>query len=281
MDVFAVPAGIDADPQSGGAGSAGSQVWCGAGQRGRVRRVRPGDDAQQRGRVGGAAGDWSDVVHAGRQRECAVPADASPGRLDPGQAGGRARPADGAASVGCQGSVAQSGGGGYARPAGGDPGPVVGAPWVDWRGDRGVVVGVGPLGHLQFAEDDRAGVPESGDGGGVLAGPVVPVDGHPGRGGRVLGPEQVLNGYRYAVQRPAVSASAGHCWSSATPSTVYATSATSALTSTSPRLCSPTASPAWSTTGSSTGGPTPATPAATSTNSPQLAAIYGPPCTRC
>ena len=64
-----------------------------------------------------------------------------------------------------------------------------------------MVVGIGALGQLQLAEDDRPGFPESGDDSRIFAGTILTMDFH-ARGGRcIAGPAKVLDGDGHAVKR--------------------------------------------------------------------------------
>ena len=72
----------------------------------------------------------------------------------------------------------------------------------------GVVFGVGAFGHLQLAKDDRAAGREPLDDGCILLRHVVLVDGHAGSSRHTLGPAQVFDRDRHAVQRAADFAAA-------------------------------------------------------------------------
>ena len=69
-----------------------------------------------------------------------------------------------------------------------------------------MIIGVGALCHLQLAEQHRACFLQSAYNCRVVIGAEVCVDRHAGCGGKALGPEQVFDRNRDAVQRPAIMA---------------------------------------------------------------------------
>jgi hypothetical protein len=66
-----------------------------------------------------------------------------------------------------------------------------------------VVLAVGALGQLQFAQDDGAGCVELAHHCGILGGAEVLIDRHAGRGRHPLRRAQILDRDRHAVERPA------------------------------------------------------------------------------
>jgi hypothetical protein len=63
------------------------------------------------------------------------------------------------------------------------------------------MIGVGALGLLQLAEDDRARLLQASDDRRVFVRTEVAVNGHAVRGGRALGPTEILDRDGHAVQR--------------------------------------------------------------------------------
>ena len=92
IDTTGVPGVIDADAQTAQAARhAGKIVRHRVQHRGGVVRIAAGDNAEHCAAIGGTARHRADVIERRRQFEHAIAADPAPGRLEPGDAVGRAR----------------------------------------------------------------------------------------------------------------------------------------------------------------------------------------------
>ncbi len=68
------------------------------------------------------------------------------------------------------------------------------------------MIGVGTLGLLQFAEDNRSSIPQARDNGGVLARSEIAMDRHTMRGWYTFDPTEILDRHRHAVKGTSVLA---------------------------------------------------------------------------
>lgn len=138
--------------------------------------------------------------------ERAVAADAAPARLQSGQAVGGAGPADRTAGVGAERAEAKSGSRRDRRAAGRDTRPVARIPRILRRFHQRMVIGIGALGELHLAEDDGARVLEPAHDGCICTGTKVAMKRGACRRRNALGPEQVLERNRHAMQGPPIPA---------------------------------------------------------------------------
>lgn|GEM_PF-3122367 len=181
----------------------------GTGRCGGIVGIGAGDHAQHHGGVARAARHRPDMVERFGEREHARPAHPPPRGLQAGEAVHRGRKTDRAAGVGAQRRKAQARRGRHARAGRRDAGPVGGVPGIDRRGDRRVVDAVGALGHLQLAQDDRAGALQARHDRRILRRHMAAVDRHAGGRRDALGIAQILDRDRHAVQRAARGARGG------------------------------------------------------------------------
>ena len=123
VGAFAGPAPIDADrhaPQI--AGQPCEIVRHGQRHGRRILGILARDHAEHCAAIDRAARHRPDMIQRRREFECAVAADPSPGRLQPGDAVGRGGKADRSAGIGAERSEAEAGRGGEPEPLDDAPG---------------------------------------------------------------------------------------------------------------------------------------------------------------
>ena len=123
-------------------------------QRGRIERIRAGDDAHDQARILGAHGKRADRIERERERQRIGTADAAIRWFEAGHATEMGWQSDGAAGVGPKGRGDEAGSHRSARTrrrAAGDAGAI---PGVAGRSKIGIVSGraVSELGHVQRAD---------------------------------------------------------------------------------------------------------------------------------
>ena len=153
-----------------------------------------GERAEVVGREAAGAGDPAETAHAavgGLEAH-----GAAPGRGVPHRAG----------VVGADGRQAQVGGHRGRRAAAGSSRYPAGVPGIERGAEVGVHGGAaaGPLVHVVLAQDDRSGLPQARNHGGVEVGLPVRQDLASGGGGVALDRQVVLDGHRDAVERSAI-----------------------------------------------------------------------------
>src|SRR5215475_11723681 len=101
------------------------------------------------------------MVKAGCEFKGPETTDPAPRRLDADQACGAARPADRSASVRSKRAETEPRSSRDRRTAGRNAGPIVRMPWIHRRSDRRVIIGIGALGHLKLAKQNRSGLSQA------------------------------------------------------------------------------------------------------------------------
>ena len=163
--------------------------------------VAAGDGGQHRGAILGRPRHRPQVVQGVRQHEHPVAADPAPGRLQPGHAARKGGESYRTARIGAERAVAKARHGSGPRAARRGARPIVRVPWVQRSRHVRVMTRERALRELELSEKDRAGFPEPHHRGAVVVRNVVIQQGHPGPSPYSLGPAQVLDRNRDAVQR--------------------------------------------------------------------------------